>query len=145
MKTALRVGSLGLYEFTHIPFGLSNAGSSFSHFMEQCLGDLQFTTLLLYLNDICIFVPDVDVILDWIKMVFNRLKNFHLKIKHKKCYFFQLSVVVLGYVFSADGISANPEKFDKVKNWPVPKSAKELHSFLGLACYYRHFIPNFAH
>ena len=88
-KTAFRVGSSGLYEFTHIPFGLSNAGSSFSHLMEQCLGDQQFITLLLYLDDICIFAPDVDVILDQTDMVFNRLKNFHLKFKPKKSHFFK--------------------------------------------------------
>ena len=50
----------------------------------------------------------------------------------------------LGHVLSADGISANPEKVDKVRDWPVPKNAKELHSFLGLASYYCQVIPNFA-
>ena len=56
-KTAFRAGSMGLYEFTRMPFGLSNAGSSFCRLMEQCLGDQQFVTLLLYLDDICIFAP----------------------------------------------------------------------------------------
>ena len=59
--------------------------------------------------------------------------------------FFQASVIFLGHVLSADGISANPEKVDIVRDWPVPKNAKELHSFLGLASYYHQFIPNFAH
>ena len=58
-------------------------------------------------------------------------------------YFFQSSVVFLGHVLSKDGISLNPEKVSKVKDWPVPKSAKEVHSFLGLASYYRRFIPQF--
>ena len=53
-KKAFRAGSSGLYEFTRMPFGLSNAGSSFCHLMQQCLGDQQFVTLLLYLDDICI-------------------------------------------------------------------------------------------
>ena len=56
-KTTLRTGSSGLYKFTHMPFGLSNAGSSFCRLMAQCLGDQQFVTLLLYLDDICIFTP----------------------------------------------------------------------------------------
>ena len=51
-KTAFRPRSTGFYEFTHMPFGLSNAGSSFCCLMEQCLGDQQFVTLLLYLDDI---------------------------------------------------------------------------------------------
>ena len=56
-KTAFRASSMGLYEFTHMPFGLLNAGSSFCHLMEQCLGDQQFVTLLLYLDDILHLCP----------------------------------------------------------------------------------------
>ena len=63
-KTTFRAGSSSLYEFTHMPFGLSNARSSFCRLMEQCLGDQQFVTLLLYLDDICIFDPDVSAMLD---------------------------------------------------------------------------------
>ena len=63
-KTAFRAGSSGLYQFTFMSFGLSNAGSSFCRLMEQCLGDQQFVTLLLYLDDICIFAPDVSTMLD---------------------------------------------------------------------------------
>ena len=144
-KTAFRAGSSGLYKFTCMPFGLSNAGPSFHRLMEQCLGDQQFVTLLLYLDDICIFAPDVSTMLDQIELVFNQLKAFNLKIKPKNCYFLQASVIFLGHIVSVDGISANPEKVDKVRDWPVPKNAKELHSFLGLASYYCQFIPNFAH
>ena len=83
-KTRFRAGSSGLYEFTHMPFGLSNAGSSFCRLMEQCLGDQQFVTLLLYLDDICIFAPDVSAMLDQMQLVFSWLKSFNLKIKPKK-------------------------------------------------------------
>ena len=113
--------------------------------MEQYLGDQQFVTLLLYLDDICIFAPDVSTMLDQIGLVFNWLKSLSLKIKPKKCYFFQASMIFLGHVLSANGIFANPERADKVRDWLVPKNAKELHSFLGLASYYCQFIPNFAH
>ena len=111
-KTTFRAGSSGLYEFTCMPFGLSNAGSSFFRLMEQCLGDQQFVTLLLYLDDICIFAPDVSAMLDQIELVFSQLKAFNLKIKPKKCYFFQARVIFLGHILSADGISANPEKVE---------------------------------
>ena len=134
---------MGLYEFTRMPFGLSNAGSSFCHLMEQCLGDQQFVTLLLYLDDICIFAPTIDDMLDQIHPVFNRLNKFNLKIKLKKCQFFSTSVLFLGHVLLAEGISANPDKVDKVKAWPVPKNIKEVQSVLGLASYYRCFIPHF--
>ena len=50
----------------------------------------------------------------------------------------------LGYVLSADGFSTNPEKVEKLQNWPAPSTQEELHSFLHLTSYYRHFIPTFA-
>ena len=59
-----------------MPFQLLNAGSSFCYLMEHCLGEQQFVTLLLYLNDICIFAPMIDDCLDWLELVFNRLKQF---------------------------------------------------------------------
>ena len=45
-KTAFRAGSSGLFEFTHMPFGLTNAGASFCRFMEMCIGDQQYVTVL---------------------------------------------------------------------------------------------------
>ena len=142
-KTAFRAGSSGLYKFTHMPFRLSNSGSSFCCLMEMCLGDQQFVTLLLYLDDICIFVASIDEMLDHIELVFKWLEEFNLKIKPKKCHFFQCSLIFLWHVLSAEGISANPKKVGKVKKWPVPTNPKELQSFLGLASYYCHFIPKF--
>ena len=63
-KMAFRAGSSGLYEFTHMPFGLSNSDLSFCCLMEMCLGNLQFVTLLLYLDDICVFAASIDEMLD---------------------------------------------------------------------------------
>ena len=101
-KTAFRAGSIGLYEITHMPFGLSNAGSSFCRLMEQCLDDQQCVTLLLYLDDICIFAPDVSSMLDQIKLVFKWLKSFNLKIKPKIILFSGQHDLFLGHVLSAD-------------------------------------------
>ena len=49
------------------------------------------------------------------ELVFSQLKSFNLKIKPKKSYFFQASVIFLGHILSSDGISANPEKGRKSK------------------------------
>ena len=82
--------------------------------------------------------------LDRIKPVLKRLQDFNLKIKPKKSFFFQSQVLFLGHTLSKNGISPNPKKVQKVKDWPVPSNAKEVHSFLGLASYYHQFIPQFA-
>ena len=142
-KTAFRAGSSGLYEFTRMPFGLTNAGASFCWLMEMCIGDQQYITLLFYLDDICVFAETADQMLDRIQLVFNRLKEFSLKIKPKTSHFFQAKVDFLGHVLSKDGVSLNPEKIEKVHDWPTPTNSKEVQSFIGLASYYRRFIPNF--
>ena len=121
-KTAFRTGSSGLYKFTHMSFGLTNAGASFCRFMEMCIGDQQYVTLLFYLDNICIFMETADQMLDRIELVFSRFKEFNLKIKPKKSYFFQTSVTFLGHILSADGVSPNPEKVAKVKDLSVPKT-----------------------
>ena len=142
-KTAFRAGSSGLYEFTRMPFGLSNVGASFCCLMEMCHGDQQYLTLLFYLDNICIFSSSVDKMLNRIKMVLKHLQDFNLKIKPKKSFFFQSKVLFLGHILSKEGISPNPEKVQKVKDWPVPSNVKEVHTFLGLVSYYRQFIPQF--
>ena len=144
LKTMFRAGSSGLYKFTHMPFGLTNTGASFCRLMEMCIGNQQYVTLLFYLDDICIFAEMADQMLDRIELIFSRLKEFNLKIKPKKLHFFQTSVTFLGHILSADGVSPNLEKVTKIKDWPTPKTPKEVHSFIGLASYYRRFFPNFA-
>ena len=143
-KTSFHASSSGLYEFTHMPFGLTNAGASFFRLMEMCIGDQQYITLLFYLDDIWIFTETANQMLDWIELVFSCLKEFHLKIKPKKSYFFQTSVTFLSHILSGKGVLPNPENIAKVKDWPVPKTPKEVHSFIRLASYYHWFIPNFA-
>ena len=143
-KTAFCAGSSGLYEFTHMPFGLTNVGASFGRLMEMCIGDQQYVMLLFYLDDICIFTETANQMLDCIELVFSHLKEFTLKIKPKKSHFFQTSITFLGHILSADGVSPNLEKVAKIKDWPTPKTPKEVHSFIGLALFYHRFIPNFA-
>ena len=75
-KTALRAGSSHL---THMAFGLPSSVSSFCHLMEWFLGGQQFVTLLLYLDDICIFSARIDEMLDHAELVFNQLESFNLK------------------------------------------------------------------
>ena len=94
--------------------------------LEMCIGDQQYITLLFYLDDICVFAETVDQMLDRIQLVFNRLKEFSLKIKPKKSHFFQAEVDFRGHVLSKNGVSPNPEKIEKVHDWPTPTNSKEV-------------------
>ena len=85
-KTTLRARSSRLYWFTRIPFRLLNVG--------QCLGDQQFITLLLYLDDICIFTPSIDSMIHQTNSFFGHLKDFNLNTQPKNCHFFFKNSVV---------------------------------------------------
>ena len=98
-KTVFRAGSSGLYEFTRMPFGLTNTGASFSRLMEMCIGEQQYVTLLFYLDDICIFAETADQMLDRIEFVFSCLKEFNLNIKPKKSHFFKQALHSLGIFY----------------------------------------------
>ena len=64
--------------------------------------------------------------------------------KLSKCEFWLTSVAFLGHIVSGEGITVDPSKVQAVKYWPVPKSATEIRSFLGLAGYYRRFVQDFS-
>ena len=99
--------------------------------MEQYLGDQQFVTLLLYLDDICIFVPTIDDMLDQIELVFDRLKQFNLKIKPKKCQFFNTSVLFLGHVFQPMVFLLTQKKWKRWKPGLYLKTWSRFNLFWG--------------
>ena len=128
-KTAFRTGSSGLCEFTHMPFGLSNAGSSFCHLIEQCPWDQQFVTLLLYLDDICIFAWSIEEMLDQIELVFSRLKEFDLKIKFKNV--ISLTPVFYSWVmcYHWKGYLGIPRKWKRCGTGQPPQMLKKYIPF----------------
>lgn len=125
-----------LFEFNRMPFGLCNAPSTFQRLMERIFGDQRFQSLLLYLDDIVIFSSSFQMHLQRLELVLERLQQHGLKLKLRKCHFFQLEVQYLGYVISAAEVATDPGKIKAVAEWRHPRNVKELRSFLGFASYY---------
>jgi len=76
--------------------------------------------------------------------VVRRFDEANLQLHPGKCVFAQPQVQYLGYVLSERGISTSPEKANVVREYPTPKSVKDVRSFLGLASFYRRLVQNFA-
>ncbi|KAG1941111.1 interleukin-1 receptor accessory protein-like 1-A [Pimephales promelas] len=142
-KTAF-ITRQGLFEFNVLSFGLCNAPSTFQRLMDLVLADLQWTTCLVYLDDIIVFGRTFGEHLQRLDEVLGKLRHANLKVKPSKCSLFASQVRYLGHVISAEGIRADPAKIDVVRQWPVPKNQTEVRSFVGLASYYRRFIEGFA-
>ena len=142
-KTAFTT-PMGLYEFTRMPFGLVNAPATFQRLMSNVFSGMNFESVLLYLDDVIIYSSTIEEHMTRLSQVFDRLRQHNLKLKPSKCHFLKSSVQYLGHIVSADGISTNPEKIAAVQNWPIPKSKKDVRSFLGITGYYRKFIQGYA-
>ena len=134
----------GLFEFNVLSFGLCNAPSTFQRLMDLVLADLQWTTCLVYLDDIIVFGRTFSEHLNRLDEVLSKLYAANLKAKPSKCNLFSSRVKYLGHIISADGIRADPGKIECVQDWPIPKNQTEVKSFVGLASYYRRFVKGFA-
>ena len=142
-KTAFS-SHVGLFQFKRMAFGLCNAPSTFERLMERVLHGLQWHVCLLYLDDIVVFSRDFSDHISRLAQVFDRLRGADLKMKVKKCSLFQTEVEYLGHVISRDGITTSQDKILKVRDWPVPKTSKQVRQFIGLTTYYRRFVQDYA-
>jgi hypothetical protein len=142
-KTAF-ITQYGTFEFNVMPFGLTNAPSTFQRLMDNIFKDVIGKYVVVYLDDLNIYSSSFEEHLKHLKEVFRRLKLAGLKLKPQKCYFANNELKFLGYVISSEGISTNPDKVKAVQNFPVPKNLRQLRGFLGLASYYRRFVPGFS-
>ena len=112
--------------------------------MDKAFGDLNFQTLLVYMDDILVFGSTFEETLQRLETFLSLLFKLNFKVKPEKCQLFGKKVNYLGHVISNKGTSPNPEKVRGVCNWPRPETLRDLRGFLGLAGYYRRFIQGYA-
>ncbi len=141
-KTAFNSGQ-GLYQFKSMPMGLTNVPVTFQRVMELVLRGLPWHICMVYLDDILIYSSSFEAHLSALREVFSRIGAAGLRLNARKCHLARNHVVLLGHVISAAGIRPDPRNTDKVKTWPVPRTAPEVRSLLGLCSYYRRFVRGF--
>ena len=123
-KTAFTTSGNGFWQFRTMPFGLCNAPATFERRMEQILSGLIRDMCLVYLNDIIVTGKSFIEYIDNLKKVFERLKEENLELNPGKYLLFYKEVKFLGHIFSANGISTDPEKVQAVREWPTPRTVK---------------------
>lgn len=142
-KTAFRTHN-GHFEYLVMPFGLSNAPSTFqsamNHFLQPFLR--RFVTVFFY--DILVYSSSLSSHLQHLEAIFEALQNAEFYLKQSKCLFAQQTIEYLGHMVSGNGVTPEPSKIQAMVQWPTPTSVRELRAFLGLIGFYRKFIRGYA-
>ena len=135
--TAFTVGLLGFFKCEHMPFGLCNAPTTFQWLMQNCLGELNLTFCLIYLNDVITFSKDEDDYLHCLRVIFDRFWVEHLKLKPSKCSLFQSEIISLTHCIMKDGIQPSKEHVKAITNFqsqtliPLSDGSLEWWDILG--------------
>ena len=138
--TAFTVGNLGFFECDRMPFGLCNMLATFQWLMQNCMGELS----LIYLDDLIVFSCTAEEHLHQLRVVFDRLREYNLKLKPSKCNLCREEINYLAHRVSKAGIQPSNTNMTAIAEYAPPKTYTEIRAFLGLVGHYRCFIKAFA-
>ncbi|CAM5099684.1 unnamed protein product [Eretmochelys imbricata] len=134
---------VGLYEFNVLPFRLRNAPTTFQKLVDSLLAGLGEYAVT-YLDDVAIFSDSWAEQLEHLQKVFESIREAELTVKAKNCQIGLNRVTYLGHRVGQGTINPLQAKVNAIQKWPVPKSKKQVQSFLGLAGYYRRFVLHYS-
>ena len=129
---AFMLGSMGLYECESMPFGLCNAPPTFQRLMLNCLGELNLTYCLIYLDDVIVFSQTEEEHLERMHVVFDRLCEHGLKLKPSKCDVFKTEINYLAHHVSKKGVLPSKKNLEAIAECPPPDTYTKVKSFIGL-------------
>lgn len=136
---------LGIFTWLCIPFGLKGAPAYFQKLISTIvLLGLIYIIVELYIDDIIIHGQSENEFLINIRLVFERFRQYKLKLSPKKCIFGVTEVEYVGRIINHEGITFSKRKKEFVVNFIKPKTQKELKSFLGIATYFCTHIKNYS-
>ena len=134
--TAFTVGNLGVFKCEQMPFRLCNAPVTFQRLMQSCLGELNLTYCLIYIDNVIVYAKDEVEHLNRLITVFERFRKDNLKLKPSKCNLFQKEITYLAHDVSAEGIKPSKAGLKAVAKFPKPTNYTQIRAFLGLVGHY---------
>jgi hypothetical protein len=133
----------GHFQWRYMSFGLRNAPATFSRLVRKLFQGME-SFCDAYLDDVIIFSRNWDNHLMHLKQVLMKVWNAHLKLNLKKCVFANAEIDFLGHHLGLNSIQPRTQKVEALLKFPTPVNKKQVQSLLGLAGYYRRYIPHFA-
>ena len=143
--TAFTLGSMGLFECNRMPFSLCNTPATFQRLMQNCLGELNLTYCLIYLDDVIVYSKTPEEHLQRMRVIFDCLCEHGLKLKPTKCDLFRMELIYLAHHVSKDGVKPSQKNVASIIACSPPKTYTDIRSFTGVMGHYRCFIKGFVH
>ena len=138
------VNGSSLWHWKVMPFGLRNAPPTFQRAMSVALAGLEHCAIV-YIDDILVYSQNEEQHVGHLDQVFAALDKERYHMRLAKCEFMQKKVEFLGHCLCEEGISTQSDKVEAINGWKTPfTTRKQVKSFLGVAVWYRVFIPNFS-
>ena len=126
----------GMFKYLVMPFGLTNTPATFQHLMNDIFHDLVDIYVVVYLDDILIYLDNLEQHQEHIHEVLQRLCKANLHAQPEKCDFHTTTVEYLRVIVSPEGIAMDPSKIQAILGWPIPTKIHDLQSFLGFVNFY---------
>ena len=127
-----------------MPFGLCNAPAIFQWLMQNCLGKLNLTYCLVYLDDVVVYSPTPEEHLARMRVIFDCIRSYSLKLKPSKSVLFQNEITYLAHHVSKEGIWPAKTNMEAIAICAPPQTYTGIRAFVGLVIHYRRFIRGFA-
>ena len=134
---------MGVYKFLRMLYSLCNAQVTFQHLMQNCLGELNLSFTMVYLDDVIMYSEMPEDHLTQLQAVFDRFAHHGLKLKPSKCHFFKEEILYLGHEISAKGMLPRQKGIKEIACMGPPTMYTGIKKFIGAVGYFRHFIKNF--
>ncbi len=127
----------------HAGFWQIEMAATFQRYMDMVLAGLKWISLLVYLDDVCVFSKSLEQHLSRLEEAFLRFRGYNLKLNAAKCHVLKKEFAYLDHIVTGKGIMGDSKKIEAVQLMARPRNAKQLRSFLGLCNYYGKFIKNY--
>ena len=142
-KTAFRCpGFVGLFEWVVMTFGLKNAGATYQRAMNLIFHDFFGIVVEVYIDDIVVKSACSNSHLADLRLAFERMRRYGLKMNPLKCAFGVSAGKFLGFIVHEKGIEIDPKKIEAIRKVQAPTCKRDLQKFLGKVNYLRRFISN---
>jgi hypothetical protein len=142
--TAFATPDGATYQYRVMPFGLKNAPATFQKLMARVLTGLLGRYVHVYLDDIIVYSRSYEEHVTHLRQVFERLREYGLRCANAKCRFGVQELPYLGHVIGSECNRPQERHLRQIQDASIPRTKKQLQSFLGLANWVREYVPRFA-